>query len=33
MKKFFVIIGAILSGAIGLAAFLPSAVEAGHMLN
>jgi len=33
MKRFFAIIGAILSGAIGLAVFAPHAAEAGFSIN
>jgi hypothetical protein len=33
MNRIFVIIGALISGAIGLAAFVPHAVEAGYQLN
>jgi hypothetical protein len=33
MKKIFIIIGAILSGAIGLAALLPDAANAGWQMN
>ena len=33
MKKIFAIISAIMTGALGLAVFLPHAAEAGRMLN
>jgi hypothetical protein len=33
MKRFFAIVAAILSGAIGFVTLVPHAVEAGHQLN
>lgn len=33
MRRIFAILGALLSGAIGLAVFVPSAVEAGMKFN
>ena len=33
MKRIFAIIGAVLTGAVGLVVFVPSAVEAGWKMN